>query len=220
MKEDKSELNREGVLQHFPSAIPSGKSWINNMTKLLYCYIGIINHGVYYLKGPLDNEHADSMCHVLLVSLISRIIWAHKDWKGNHEVCTGLYQVLFVYIMAISLVFLWNSYNGSRCISDSFTFSWDSFPHAGLPCPYLIWGVISFPLLHPVLFRLAIVPLRDGLFWRGNGGRVALETGVVGRAGRTWGRGNSGQNYYEIRVYFQLKKNMIKLMQKQSLAIE
>lgn len=37
-----------------------------------------------------------------------KIIWVHRDWSNMHRPCPGLYQVLYVYIIATTLVFLWD----------------------------------------------------------------------------------------------------------------
>lgn len=74
------------------------------------------------LRG--DDEYQENMTHQMAS-------------KGPAWVC-----IRFVYILWL---LAWCSCetpkSGSRCISDSFTCPWDTFPPVGLPCPASIWGV-------------------------------------------------------------------------------
>ena len=59
------------------------------------------------VKAREGGRHQDTR---LSISTWSKLIWTHRDWGSKHRACTGLHQVLCVYIMTSSLVFLWDSW--------------------------------------------------------------------------------------------------------------
>lgn len=59
----------------------------------------------------------------------AKLIWTHSDWGRMHSACTGLDQVLCIYIMEYSLEVVWNTLyvqmSGSlfdSCVSPSAAF--------------------------------------------------------------------------------------------------
>lgn len=144
-KGDKSVLNRECALQHFPSVIISRKSWINNTSTLWNYCKEIIYHEGCYLKGALDNKTS------WFNGLYSHGIWHKQDrvssqrsksqaWGLHRSVprtlcmCYGFLLGVLVELLQWEQIHLW-----------LFTCSWDSFPPVTLPCPDLIWEeLLSF----------------------------------------------------------------------------
>lgn len=54
-----------------------------------------------------------------------------------------VHNALWEYVRDVSLVFSGTPKSWKVCISESFTWRWDSFPPIEYPCPVLEWGFLS-----------------------------------------------------------------------------
>lgn len=69
-----------------------------------------------------------------LLNQLKKKMWVHRGWNSKHRAYKGLYQILSIYIVAISLVFWWHA-GLWTWVSDSHSCSWDTFSPVGLPWP-------------------------------------------------------------------------------------
>lgn len=125
-------------------------------------------------KQGFLNQH-DQSSYSLTVTEVAYTAW---------NTCKALCQVLCVYVMASSLVFLMDSECVNKRVSDSHTFSWDPFIPLihfvqfqcvrGFFLPYYIWFYLLFyfhkKALEACLFSTG--RQRDGSGWEGRWGRT------------------------------------------------
>lgn len=81
----------------------------------------------------------------------ANLTWTYKDWSGKHWAYTGLRHVLGVYVIAFSLVLLWNSWVYDWVGVSFVCLLLGFFPFVGLPCPTLMWWFL-FILLYFIFF--------------------------------------------------------------------
>lgn len=81
----------------------------------------------------------------------SGLTWENRDrnCNYNHRTCTTSSAHISC---CLALCFCQTPNSRSRCVSDSSTYSCDSFTSVELPCPDLIWGLLPCLLLCFVLF--------------------------------------------------------------------
>lgn len=84
-----------------------------------------------------------------------------------HRARRGLHQLLHVSVMAVSLLFLWDSQQWGQVYLSLFSWSWDSLLPGDLLRSAAIYGGFPFALLGLVLSYLADISSRPALFGRG-----------------------------------------------------
>ena len=109
------------------------------------------------------------------------------DWSNKHRTCVGLYQLLCVHIVAVSLVVLWDSEEWKQVHFWLFCLLLGVF----LLLSCLVqpqYGEYYFALLYLVLSYLVVISRRSVLFWR-----EELKRGIVLGERRRLGRIEGGK---------------------------
>lgn len=88
---------------------------------------------------------------------------------------------------------------GSRCISDSLVYTWDSLPRNELICPALTWSFLPSPITsYYAMFGWYLCGAWN--FWKEKEGKWIWGEGVERSGGS---RKHEQDIFYEIRMYFQ-----------------
>lgn len=133
-----------------------------------------------------------------------------RGWRGEYGAVWGCSRSSEFMLWLIAWYFCGTPESGNGCVSDTFAFSWDSYPSICLHCPASIWGL---SLCHIVPWSILFSCLLEVCsFLKGNRERVDLRERENGGNWEEWRKGNCGRNIlYERRICFLFlkKKNEI-----------